>query len=287
MKYSLIALWLCLLWLPTACYEPQEGCLDAAATNFDLDADESCDGCCVYPTLKVSFTHRWLTPDEAQPLRLSPSWYTDGLGQPFRIKSIRYYWSDLALITADGLERRPTDSIEMRIVNTPGDTSLYLLPDNFVLADAASSTRRELGTFPYVTSFTQLNAYFGVIDPANQAVPTSLPQRHPLAPQLGGQYLDSQQGYLFAKIELYRDTVPSDTIPITVNISGPANRFALSLNLPGTLSNARGFNSLLNIQTNYASWFSGVNVRGDLTQLQQAIFNNIPGSFSVLSFGRE
>jgi hypothetical protein len=272
----------------SGCYEPQEGCLDASATNFDLDADSGCGDCCTYPALKVSFTHRWPTPDDAEaPLQFSPGWYTDGLGQPFRIKSIRYYWSDLALIDLSGQARRVIDSIDLGLIEAPGDTIAARLPDNFLLAVAGSSNARTLGTFPYPATYQRLEAVFGVIDPANRAAPTSLPQGHPLAPQLGSQHLSGAEGYVFAKIEFYRDTAASDLTPVVLHISGAASRRSLSLALPGEIALPQGANAALRIQTDYSQWFSGANVRGDTAALKQVILNNLPASFSVAAFGRE
>ena len=45
----------------TSCFEPQEGCLDISAVNFDASADKDCDksGCaCIYPKLQVAVDQR-------------------------------------------------------------------------------------------------------------------------------------------------------------------------------------------------------------------------------------
>lgn len=288
MKKIMFSLLLGGMLLLNGCYEPVEGCLDAGATNFDLDADRDCGNCCSYPLLKVSFTHSWPTPDDAEAaLKLSPAWYVDGLGQPFRIKSIRYYWSDLALTDISGQARRVTDSIDLRLIQAPGDTIDARVADNFLLAAASGSSARTLGTFPYPATYRRLDAVFGVIEPANRAAPASLPQGHPLAPQLGSQHISGAEGYVFAKIELYRDTAATDTTPVVLHIGGTASLRLLSLALPGEIALPQGVNAALRIQTDYSRWFSGVNIRGDTTALKQAILNQLPGSFSVAAFGRE
>ena len=52
-KLSRISLCLYVVLSLTACFEPQEGCTDIAATNFDASADENCTDCCTYPKLQL------------------------------------------------------------------------------------------------------------------------------------------------------------------------------------------------------------------------------------------
>ena len=66
-----------LTFLLSGCYEDRKGCLDLRATNFDIDADRECDGCCVYPQLRLVFEHK-LSPDSTANLTYNmypmPDW---------------------------------------------------------------------------------------------------------------------------------------------------------------------------------------------------------------------
>lgn len=273
---------LALAALLLGCYEDKEGCLDRQAVNFNLDADLGCADCCQFPVLRVAIAHRW----EGEAFALAPNVYRDGAGNPFRIKRIRYYWSGLELIETSGQARRVTDSIDMRIVSQGGDTLWQTLPDNYLLGDPANPQSRILGTFPYAGSYQRLQATFGVDEPANRAVPISLPQRHPLAPQVEGQHLSAAEGYMFARIDYYPDTLAT-TEAETLIISGAASRQLLSLDFPASLSLPGGYNALLEIEADYARWFEHIDVRADAATVRQQLAAHFGSAFRVVNFGRE
>ncbi|MEZ4987180.1 MAG: MbnP family protein [Saprospiraceae bacterium] len=210
MRYFLLLLPLLLL---TACYEPVEGCLNTSATNFDIDADEACADCCTFPQLKIRFLSVWPLADTT-PLVSRDSVYTDALGQPFRFFRIRYYWSDIALQLQDGNRLSILDSIAVKIA-AQGDTSSLTLVDDFMLADIDRANRTfTVGTLEASGIMAGLLARFGIADPANRTVITSVsPSSHPLAPQIGGMNWGADDGFVFAKIEYFQDTVATDTVP--------------------------------------------------------------------------
>lgn len=45
----------------SSCYEPIEGCLDPLSSNFQLDGDNNCDDCCIYPSVDIEFSPMWDT----------------------------------------------------------------------------------------------------------------------------------------------------------------------------------------------------------------------------------
>lgn len=273
---------LALASLLVGCYEDKEGCLDRQAVNFNLDADFGCIDCCQYPLLRVAFAHRW----EEEAFALAPKIYRDGSGNPFRIKRIRYYWSSLELVEPGGQARSVIDSIDMRIVTGTGDTLWQTLPDNYVLVDPANPQSRILGTFPFAGSYAQLRAVFGVDEMANRAVPISLPQRHPLAPQVDGQHIGAEEGYMFARVEYYPDTLAS-TAPVTLIVSGNAGRQPLVIDFPASITLASGYNALLEIEANYARWFEHIDVRADTATVRQQLETHFGSAFKLIKFGRE
>lgn len=266
------------------CYEPVEGCLDPSATNFDLDADEAClNDCCEYPDLQIRFQHVWAYPDTTLPLRLD-TFYHDGQDQPFRIEQIRYYWSDVRPIRPDGSPLLTTDSVELDWV-IAGDTIRdQVILDNFLLARAGpGNTTHTIGEIIPTGDVSRLTAQFGMAEPVNSAVETSLPSSHPLAPQFGQMNLGTDIGYVFAKLELYRDTLATDTVPLVLHLTGENFLRPLTLDLPAPAMLFEGTNPVFLIETNYQKWFEGIDIRSaDTTAMKQTIVNNIANSFTLL-----
>ncbi|MEL6655126.1 MAG: MbnP family protein [Bacteroidota bacterium] len=275
----------CLLMaaLLSACYEPTEGCLDVRATNFDLDADEACADCCTFPSLNLRFSNVWTYPDTTVSLRLD-TFYVDAAGNPFRFDRIRFYWSNLRLVTSTGETLRIIDSLDLSIAEG-GDTSMITILDDIALADIGGSTETvSLGTLEPSGTLTQLQATFGIEDPTNKAVTTSVSTSHPLAPQAGQMNLGSDLGYIFAKIEYFQDTTSIDTIPREINLYGNDFRQDLMLDMLAPTPFIEGFNPTLVIEQNITKWFEGIDVRStDTTALKNSFVENLTQSFTLTS----
>lgn len=272
---------LILVFSLTACYEPAEGCLDRRATNFELAADEPCPDCCTYPKLKIRFDNKWQYPDTLSAFSTDSIFY-DVLNQPFRINRIRFYWSDFKLEMNGGTQLLITDLIDVKTHNGI-DTVVFNVPNDFLLADINSSTDNlTIGTVVPEGVMLGLSVDFGIDQPINSAVATTMPKDHVLLPQLGNLNYDSEIGYVFAQIEYFQDTIAADTTPVVINIFGDAALRELFLPLPNGITLLEGFNPQLVVETNFAHWFDGINVRlGDTTAIQMQIVNNIAESFTL------
>lgn len=265
----------------TSCYEPVEGCLDRSATNFDLDADEQCLDCCTYPSLKIQFDNKWNFPDTLAAFS-TDSVFHDALDKPFRIERIRFYWSNYHLEMDGGTTLPTTDLIDLKIPDGT-DTATINVVDHFLLADISSSkSSLTLGSIEPEGILYGLSTDFGIARPENSAITSELATSHALAPQIGKMNYGSEIGYVFAKIELYRDTISTDTIPVVVNIHGDTALRSLYLPLPVPVILIEGFNPLLVIETDFSKWFEGIDIRNsDTTTLQTQIVNNIAESFTL------
>ena len=92
--------------------------------------------------------------------------------------------------------------------------------------------------------------------------------------------LGADKGYVFAKIELFRDTIASDTIPLILNIYGADFLRDLQLPLSTASPLVEGFTPRANVTVNYAIWFNGVDVRSaDTTAMKQQIVSNLTQAF--------
>ena len=269
--------------LVSACYEPSEGCLDIRATNFDLDADEACGDCCTFPTLSLRFDNVWSYQDTTPPLDLD-TFYVDAAGNPFRFERIRFYWSNLRLQTSSGETIRITDSLDISIGEN-GDTNMITILDDIALADISGSSRTvSLGTLEPSGTLTQLQATFGIEDPTNKAITTSVSSSHPLAQQAGRMNFNPEFGYVFAKIEFFQDTVATDTVVREINLFGSDFSRELTLDLIAPAPFVDGFNPTLVIENVLARWFEGIDVRStDTTALKNNFVQNLTQSFTLTS----
>ncbi|MEL7248932.1 MAG: MbnP family protein [Bacteroidota bacterium] len=267
----------------SACYEPTEGCLDVRATNFDLDADEACADCCTFPSLSLRFSNVWTYPDTIVSLRLD-TFYVDAEGNPFRFNRIRFYWSNLRLVTSAGAELQLTDSLDLSIAEG-GDTSRITILDDITLADINSRTETvSLNTLEPSGTLFQLQATFGIEDPTNKAVTTSVSTSHPLAPQAGRMNLGSDLGYIFAKIEYFQDTSSTDPILREINLYGDDFRRDLMLDILEPTPFIEGFNPTLVIEQNITKWFENIDVTStDTTALKNSFVENLTQSFTLTS----
>jgi len=288
---GLLWLMLCCTLLLPACYEPIEGCLDAQATNFDLDADQACSGCCEYPAFQLSLQHRiGLVGLESR--FSTDSVYYDGSGQPFRFNNIRFYLSNLRLVRADGSEAPVSDTIELDLYDLSGTPRKATVEDNYLLANPAFEQTYTIGAFRESGSnFVKIRFAVGVEGIANEAIPDSLPDDYPLGriEEALDLHFNRDSGYVFSHIELFRDTTAADTIPVILRIgTTPYLRVVELLLPPGGYTPTEGFNSLLTLRVNYVEWFQSLNIRQDSpAQMIEKIVQNLANSFSVIAIEKK
>lgn len=280
-SYYISRLCLLLLFFSQACYEPREGCLDINATNFQTDADKDCLDCCTYPELNLSFRHRVVLPDTAFNLVYLDSVYTDDFGNPFTIKNIQFYLSNFHLIRASGDEVGVVDSLEFEIPQTDGDPLVETVEDNFALINRSTFSDYTLGTFLESNDFAALRFAIGVEGQANNADPNSINENHPLYFQDEEMHFNIDSGYVFNKIELFRDTTVADTIPVIIDIGLEQNLRAIVL--PAVFSLVEGFDITVVLQVDYLTWFEGVDVKNDTPEeIASKIVQNITQAFSII-----
>lgn len=285
--------WACLLLLAmSSCYEERAGCLDPLATNYNFEADIACpDGCCTYPELRLRFEHRWVEPDSAYVLRLD-STFRDARGQAFRLSRIRFYWSDIAFLRPGGRELPLLDSVQLPLVSETGDTISRYVRRNFVLVQAgASSSTATVGPFRPEGQVSGFRSAFGISGIANRtavnALPSSLGSGFVLRQQAGRMNFGPDTGYVAIKIELFRDTIASDTIPVVLNIFDLPAGNALAYDFGGAFSLIEATNTLVTFRIDYRQWFSQADVRAAPAVLSRQIAEQIPASISLLRIEAE
>lgn len=244
-----------------ACYEPREGCLDVEAVNYDFQADKNDSGECVYPELRLTIRHVYSKGDTAYRLGLSDSVYYDGQGRPFRINAVRFFLSNFHLVFADGREAGVEESIEIGIPQPDGSLLYREVEDNFSLANPRVSQGYTIGELRETGELQEVRFALGVEGLANLAPPGSFPGNHPLGLADSSLYFNQDSGFVFQYIELFRDTLASDTIPVVLRVG--TTPFLQEVRLPASFTKTRGYHLRITMEVDYSRWFGNIDVRQD------------------------
>jgi hypothetical protein len=265
-----------------ACYQPKEGCLDLWATNFSIDADESCDDCCTYPKLKVALLNR-LTANNPDGIFNLDSLYPTPFDESrfFKISDVKFYLSSLELIKTDGSQVTVSDSTWADLSSNPAGVSGVWLRSSLAWLNRRNSNTASLGSALTEGSFSGVSFYIGLTGLEPYAIPDSMPLGHPLAlqPPDSTNWAPST-GYLFNQIEFFRDTL-STTPKSVIKITAPD---AVLVDISAGFELRRGRDITVNLRVNYLDWFAGVDFsRDDDSVIRQKILTNLYSSFQLLS----
>ncbi len=273
------------LGLYAGCFQPENGCLDVEATNFDITVDEPCDrdnsasSCpCIYPVLSfnpINYVVDSLdyVPDAFYPIDT----------QYIRIQSIQFYLSGFQFRRTSGEWINVEDTISLVVLNEENQLTTQLLTDDFLLINQQNNIN--LGAIKQHGTFDSLRFILGLDALANSANPDSISNTsHPLAET--AMHTGSQtSGYIFNQLIFSRDTLP-ETAVTTLNIS--ADDFIgqvdlMEFKMPFSYETPIGRNfSIGTLQVNHAKWFDGINFVVDTEQLMiEKIVANTPKVFSV------
>ena len=257
------------------CFEPQEGCLNIQASNFDFDADRDCcdeeSCCCEYPSLILDVVHKEFQ-DSSENFSLGQTYdWPIGDGE-FIVENVRLYLSKFELHGNTQLNIR--DSINITFQNTNGTEESKYVEDNFALIRPGVFSYN-IGEIRASGAFDSLSMQFGVFPEANNAIPSSLPDGHPIAIQQPLMQLNPLQGYINCQVILKKDTFVT-TMCDTLNIFS-SEHIALDLLAPQIVRN--GQDNVLKLRINYLEWFQGIDFALDNNdELISKVSNNLAPS---------
>lgn len=248
---------LLLVFACIGCNTRIEGCLQANAENFDLNAERPCDGCCLYPSMGLSLTQKWGDRNFTNGDTLY-----DIHGAPYKILDLKYFlsswvWHDTEgnYITVDSVEASCDEDI------------LGFTTDNLII-DSRQFVYN-LGTIresPLIDSLQfALGLYqdFSCLDTSDTDTPFSLTNQSPLWNAETGKL---EMIRLILQLSLDQET--TDTIFVTTN---DITRLGYILQLkPGT-------DARFDLTVDYAQWFNDVNVI-DINSFGHSIEANFSGS---------
>lgn len=255
-----------------ACYEPEEGCLDYRATNYDVTADNACPDCCTYPVLKLALRHQAVwppNPDTSITFKYNTHYATPfDKFHYFKVDRFRFFISGLHLINTDGQAYTLPDSLSF----TSQNNSSFKTEDNYTKADRDILQTATLGTFITEGKYDKVELTVGLPEAVLTASADKLPSGHALATSDTLLY-DTLSGYRHGIVRLYRDTL--DSSPLEEFTFAASQQ--LTLDLPEVLDIRPGHNVKLTLTINYLALFDGVDLQNDaLETIRDKVFQNFP-----------
>lgn len=263
MKLHFIIFLVLIIFTSFSCFEKEAGCLDAEAVNFDVTADDDC--CCEYPKLVLKMSHVY----DDQTLILGSDLVND-INSPFEIISFQYYLSGFSYVDESNNTFSTTDRISLPQISSDDNVTTT---DDFVLI-SRSFIRDSIGFFTDFGDYEKLEFEIGVKEIAQNTDPDGVDADHPLATQADSMWFENE-GYVATKITLKPDTIDmTDTFTITI--------FDNQLfSLDGELELSRATHIDMELQTNYALWFRGIDFQNDnLETIKIKISANLANSLS-------
>ena len=263
----------------SACFDPEEGCLDVEADNFELSADIDCTGdaetscVCTYPSISLQIDQVF---DKSS--FVANQIYQTSTGEFIRITDIQFYISDIQLVLANGEVSATLDTITLTI-NEGDQVKNNISSDDFQLITSGSQQISSLITSDKSGAFSQLQFSVGIKTPESTTNPTLLNNdSHVLA--IDSMYLE-EEGYIFNRISVQPDTSSTDNLLIQLTENEGLPRIILDLTdvskLPGKDI------SIETLQINHAKWFDGINFADDTQdEVRRKIVTNTTNVFSIL-----
>ena len=249
------------LFLSAGCYEDRIGCLEVAASNFDILADEACPDCCEFPQLSVDL-ERGFGPED---LVLADT-FLDAFGNRVRLIDLRAYWSDLALTaTDDEVFAAGATPVELEVaVGT--DTVLADFAETVILPQTTGSTVTTVGRVRTgEAALNGLNFMLGFAEDFPAVVPESAPTTRPLRTQARLLNFNDGAGYVTLSLEYELvDTGEARRVDVY------ADRM-VNLPFPGTLDPIPGADLTLEIRLDYASLLQNLDLTADNETLAAAL----------------
>lgn len=264
----------------SSCFEPQEGCFDFNATNYDVTADDPCSDCCNYPNLTVAFRHLIIPPNDPDTTLFFQynAYYPSVVNSldTFTIERIRYFLSDIRLVRPDGEEVRVQDSIDVEI-----NSNNLRLEDNYAKVDRDIFQPINVGTIITQGQFSSIRFNVGLDDTERNIEPESVTTASQLYVQNDTLMYDTlNMNYLSSLVVFNRDTVSMmdslvvEILPETALIEVP---------FEDTFDLDPGFSMRVTLNVDYLQWFKDIDVKNDPVNdaMRSKFIENIVTSFSI------
>lgn len=263
----------------TACFEPETGCLDIEAKNFDPTADEMCGeddrqgNCpCTYPVLSIdTIDYLFAKADFA------PNTIYQLEEQFIIIDQIRFFLSGFQFIRNNSDQVIVADTISLIVTNDEGQQETSIVTDDYILVEQQSSI--DIGAVQESGQFDSLRFVVGIEGNVNTTDPVSVNNsQHPLA-DASMHFGNTTDGYIFNQIIIQTDTFSQ--VQTTINIGTATN--LVEIKLPFSYESPIGSDfSLGTLHIDHSKWFDGINfVADNEADIIDKIITNTPTVFSI------
>ena len=254
---------LCLLVIPSACLEKEDGCRDVFATNFAADAEIDCDDdCCTFPSITFEIEHA--AGDTS--LRYGDTIIFED--KVIIILETSFYINGISLTSSDD---EITIADKITLTDRSGNTNLTT-DDVEVISRDISSFSYEIGTFQGQGSYSELNFQVGLDNIQSATNPSSVPETHPLSPD-NGLFDLPDSTYIFTRLRLV-NVANDDTLQYL-------STTPINISLPYEVIIDRGFDLTIPIKVDYLKWIEGINFADDPEVTTQIIVSNLSNAFSI------
>lgn len=263
-------LWLAVMGiLLIGCYDPMDGCLDVLASNYEINADESCEDCCNYPSLELNFSHKVDTVN----LSLD-SVYTD---EEIRFDRILFFVSNVMLTNEQGKRIGVEDSIRVEFLEQ-GALKSRSIRDDVILVDAPLQNYR-VGTLIAPGQYNKVSFDIGLFQEANHIIQANLQDTTHVLFTSDSLYIDQEAGYVFNSFRIQKDTSDVNSY-FLYQIAGDDKLFSFEADIELNLD--RGESAKINISVDYLKWINGINFTYDSDEVvQQKLLTNLENVLSI------
>ena len=264
LKVNSILIFLCCITWFSSCYESVEGCLDPEATNYEVDADNSCDDCCTLPTFSILMSY--LVDGQS---------YTDGdtfrvSSQGLMIEDFHFFISGIQLFDPEGNEITYED--EFTFYDDLGNGEQVTEDFKFF---ASNQFRATLEGMRFSGFMDQIQFKIGLEENINTYDKDSLDANTELNKVPDEFYLGSNLGYEFYSFQI-RDTL-DNYMELRVSNDFPLPAVEVILDDENI---RRGFSDQVNLFVDFGSLFDGVDLSAmDEEQVLEIVKNNFPFAF--------
>lgn len=228
-----------------ACYEPQEGCLDPLAKNYDVSADEA--GTCNYPSLIIDIEQIYdsLTFFPGRPL---PAGGVDSI----KIDTFQCLLSAFSLLDRDGMREYTTSR---RTIDQQDGSALNVRDD--LIAMKASRSSYTVGRFAKPGEYDSLRFQAGLPAAWKKVDLNSLPGAHPLNNVSKLALDEDRSNHAYLSLRIYDDSIGR----FRAIIHFEPSVFKLS-NSKGLMLDA-GRDAELHLTFDYAKWTEAIDWAND------------------------
>ncbi len=241
-----------LILVMMSCIEPEEGCLDPLASNYEVAADVDC--CCSYPVMNVNVLHVYDSSVISRSQRLG-----GGLDPVLFVHDYAMFLSDFAVHdTTTGSWRTVRSEIEM-------DTDAGMISRLHDLLVTSGQDRRVLGEFVQPSSFDSLRFRLGLPVDLQSWIAD---EEDEIFGSAASDLVNQIGGYDGATLVWSRDSLSRDTLVFSSLESSEL------ISIPIQEDVSRGSNIDLSISLDYQRLFEGLESTMSSDEQMHRLFSN-------------